>query len=227
MAHHMHPCAPRTSLLCQVTLSAKAVDPWLLLQDYIWRLLLWTAWEGRQWNVERTGRANYYEPDHLQSPLWLLYTSALLWGTHLSWVDAILVGLSVRSAALLWLGLVQDSRRAGHVFFTWTLNGLIRARELTHSNCNTPKLGLFLPVASELVGLPLLEIFRLSFNSVCYSIIPVILFFQLTRFSFYCSQSRNQKDTKPLFHGPLSHPVFQLFQSHEMIRDNDKCVPGV
>ena len=114
------------------------------------------------------------------------------------------------------------------VFSTWTLNGLIRAKELTHNSCNTPKLGLFLPVTSELPSLPLLEIFRLSFNSVCYSIFLVILFlFQLTRFSFYCSQPRNQRDTKPPFHGPLSHPVFWVLQSHEMIRDNDKCMPGV
>lgn len=135
--------------------------------------------------------------------------------------------VSQECCPLLADGLVQDSRRAGQVFFTWTLNGLIRAKELTHNNCNTPKLGLFLPVASELLGLPLLKIFRLSFNSVCYSIIPIILLFQLTIFSFYCSQPRNQRDTKPLSHGPLSHPVFQLFQSHEMIWDNDKCVPGV
>ena len=228
MAHHMHPCAPRTSLLCQVTLSAKAVDPWLLLQDYIWQLLLWTAWEGRRWNVERTGRANYYEPDHLQSPLRLLYTSALLWETHLSWVDTILVGLSVRSAALLWLGLVQDSRRAGHVFSTWTLNGLIRAKELTHSNCQHPKVGAFPSSCLRTAWSPtpwdfqaFFQFCRLLYNSSNSSL------FQLTRFSFYCSQSRNQKDTKPLFHGPLSHPVFQLFQSHEMIWDNDKCVPGV
>lgn len=136
--------------------------------------------------------------------------------------------VSQESCPLLADGLVQDSRRAGHVFSTWTLNGLIRANELTHNSCNTPKLRLFLPVTSELPSLPLLEIFRLSFNSVCYSIFPVVLFlFQLTRFSFYCSQPRNQRDTKPPFHGPLSHPVFWVFESHEMIRDNDKCMPGV
>lgn len=27
MAHHMHPCAPGTSLLCQVTLDAKSSGP--------------------------------------------------------------------------------------------------------------------------------------------------------------------------------------------------------
>lgn len=85
--------------------------------------------------------------------------------------------VSQESCPLLADGLVQDCRRAGDVFSTWTLNGLIRAKELTHNNCNTPKLGLFLPVASELPSLPLLEIFRPSFNSVCYSIFPVILFF--------------------------------------------------
>ena len=154
--------------------------------------------------------------------------SALLWETHLSWVDTILVGLSVRSAALLWLGLVQDSRRAGHVFSTWTLNGLIRAKELTHNNCQHPKVGAFPSSCLRTAWSPtpwdfqaFLQFCRLLYNSSNSSL------FQLTRFSFYCSQSRNQKDTKPLFHGPLSHPVFQLFQSHEMIWDNDKCVPGV
>lgn len=100
-----------------------------------------------------------------------------------------------------WFGIELKVSRAPVFSMNAVLSGLRRAVGAHSPQLQHPKVGSLPSCCFRTAWfLPFLEIFRLFFNSVCYSIFLVVpFFFPLTRFSFYCSQPRNPKRYKTPF----------------------------
>lgn len=132
--------------------------------------------------------------------------SNFAWGTSPSWMHTILVGLAIKSPALLWLmiwympqGWPSKCSYHGH----WILSGLTRAVAAHSQQLQHLKLRSFQSRRLRTAWLPPFpELLSLFFNFVCKLYFQYISFLNELDIFLVAHNQGTQNNTKTFSHGP-------------------------